>query len=90
MVNPQTWRALNDRALGAAEWLDHWAKQLQAECSQQNIDPFDDSDGETMVALKRSTVRHLVLRLFEQSKELRRFAETPQRSVRRSPPGFKP
>jgi hypothetical protein len=88
MVLPQTWRALNGRALHAA--LEDWAKDLRAECLRQNIDPFDERDDETMMALKRSTVRHLISWMDEESKELRRFAKRPPRSVRRSPPGFTP
>jgi hypothetical protein len=90
MVLPQKWHALNRRARHAAYWLEDWAKDLRAECLRQNIDPFDERDDETMVALKRSTVRHLISWMNEESKELRRIAKLPPRSVRRSPPGFTP
>jgi hypothetical protein len=90
MVSPSTWRALNDRARDAAYWLEDWAKELRAECLRQNIDPFDEGDDETTVALKRSTLRHLISLMDQQSKELRRYAKPLPRSVRRSPPGFTP
>jgi hypothetical protein len=55
--------------------LEDWAKELRAECSRQNIDPFDGNRDERTLTLKQSTVRWLISMMSEQSKELRRFAE---------------
>src|SRR5262245_18535439 len=90
MVAPQTWIALNRRALTAAYCLEDWTKELRAECLRQNIDPFDQDRDERTIAVKQSTVRWLISMMSEQSTELRRFSKRPNKGVRRSPPGFKP
>jgi hypothetical protein len=90
MVGPSTRRALNSRALGAANWLHYCAKHLEDEMAKQNIkicaeqmwrdnlpiSSIKTRDGdEVMVTLKAGDLANLILQMYQQEAELRRFAE---------------
>jgi hypothetical protein len=103
MVGPSTRRALNTRALRIADWLHYRAEQLEDEMQRRgwaeqrlrnNLGPVSsiERDGEpVMVSLKASDLLNLILQMYEQEAELRRFAEPepPRKSVRHSPRGFR-
>jgi hypothetical protein len=99
MVGPSTLRALSNRAFGAANWLEMWARLLQEEMKKQNVE-FQSAerdrssgwpiDGEETVTLKRRDLRTLIAQMYQQRAELLRYAERPKKSMRRSPSGFTP
>jgi hypothetical protein len=82
MVGPSTLRALNTRALRTADWLHYRAKDLEEKLGRkispgrQYIDSIESEDGTpVMVNLKASDLANLVLQMYQQEAELRRFAE---------------
>jgi hypothetical protein len=91
MAGPQTTRALNRRALSAASSLDYWTENLWDEMKKQNVKSYssDSSTNETLT-LKWRDARNLIHGMERCAADLRRFAEYPRRSVRRSPRGFTP
>jgi len=60
--------------------------------SRAECDPFSGwpLDGDETIALKRRDVRQLIQQMYEQKREILRYAERQRKSVRRAPPGFTP
>jgi hypothetical protein len=91
MVGPSTRRALNARALRVADWLHNRAEQFEEmigrrgwgqEASRENLGPVHSvkRDGEpVMVSLPKSDLLNLILQMYQQDAELRRFADPPVR-----------
>jgi hypothetical protein len=86
MANPSTIHALNVRALQTANVLKFWREELLSEARSQKISEW----GDETIALKAYFVAGLIQAMHEQEDELRRYATWQPRSVRRSPPGFRP
>jgi hypothetical protein len=92
MVGSSTRRALNSRALRAADWIHDYAKHLEGELEKQNIEVHVDEmlrnnstcgsitkDGiEAMVTFKASALVNLIVRMYREEAELRRFTEPPK------------
>jgi hypothetical protein len=82
MVGPSTRRALNARALRVADWLQYRAKDLEKKLGMKispeegYISSIKNEDGTpAMVDLKASDLANLILQMYQQEAELRRFAE---------------
>jgi hypothetical protein len=82
-------KALNDTALGTANWLAYWGKRLKAEMKKQNIDrypkrerlakpglfrsKFGPDDNKETITFERGEIRRLLDEMAELVRELRRF-----------------
>jgi hypothetical protein len=91
MVGPSTRRALNSRALDAANWLQYWAERLAEKAVAQDKEFFRKGSRATLT-LQHGDVMDLQYGMYEHIKQIRRYAEHPRRnvSVRRAPLGFTP
>jgi hypothetical protein len=89
MVGPSTKRALNTRALDAANWLQWWTERL-ADIAVTQDKGFFHKGSRTALTLQHSDVMDLWNGMHEHIRQIRRYAEPPLRSARRSPSGFRP
>src|SRR5436190_381390 len=99
VVGPSTRRALNTRALSTANWLRYLAKRFEDEMERQanvtvcvaemlrndqHFGSLPKADGtEKVVTLEATELGNLILDIYRQEAELRRFAELPQSRIRR-------
>jgi hypothetical protein len=75
--------------LDAANWLQFWAERLTEKAVAQDEEFFRKGSRATLT-LQHSDVMDLMYGMSEHIKQIRRYAEPPLRSVRRSPSGFRP
>src|ERR1035437_3473875 len=82
-------KALNDTALGTANWLENWGKRLKAEMKNQNIDrhpkrerlakpgpwgqKYGPDDNKETIIFERGEIRRLLDDMAEQVRKLQRF-----------------
>jgi hypothetical protein len=77
MVHRQTLKALGLRAVGTANWLEHWSNRLREKMEKQQIDAFPRDpidDNALTVTLTRGEVRQLLREMWEQISEIRKFS----------------
>jgi hypothetical protein len=90
MIHKSTARALKDRALKAADFLENFAERLKAELKEHDMTFWAYKSDRIPMTLRKSLVAELLIEMEKHAKELRAYAKEYPPKGRHPPHGFSP